>query len=172
MPLKRYDPRDVEMEIASNTTLVLLPMIADSTLKTVSVTEIEAGVAFECATAAFGLVPSPTTREKQNLCDKDARQRPGSTTWSIEPLIIDAGDPQATNDFIDGLVVGETRYLTQRDGLPHLDAFAAGQKVANAQVTIQAVSRVPLAASTDGTSYQWRIDLAVDQVEQFATVKA
>lgn len=172
MPLVQYDPRDAEMEIAGNTALIMLPSIADATLKSVTVTETEAGIAFECATAAFGLVPSPTTREKQNLCDKDARQRPGTTSWSIESLIVDAGDPQAANAFVDTLVIGETRYLVQRDGLPHLDAFAAGQKIMAAQVVIQAISRVPLAASTDGTSYQWRIDVTVDQVEQFATIAA
>lgn len=171
-PLVQYDPRATEVEVAGNTTLVLLPTIADNTLKSVTVTEIEAGTAFECATPAFGLVPSPSTRESQNLCDKDARTKPGTTTWSIEALELDAGDPQADNAFVEGLVEGETRYVVQRDGKPHLDAFVAAQKILAAEVTIQCVSRVPLQSGDDGGSYKWRIDLTVTKVEQFALVAA
>lgn len=170
MALVHYDPRPTEMETAGNTALWLLPTVADATLATVTTAEIGGGQAFECATDSFGLKPSVKARTSQNLCDKDVRTKPGPTSWSIDSLTVDIGDPQAENLFLEGLVDGETRYIVQRDGLPHLDGPAAVQKVMIAEVSISKVYRAPLKVSTDGATYKWMIDLTVVKVNQFGVI--
>ena len=62
------------------------------------------------------------------LCDPASEQLPGSTTHTIDDLVIKTTG-QADSTLVSALDIGDIVYIWRRDGLDHDDALAAGQMV-------------------------------------------
>ncbi|UVG34581.1 major tail protein [Microbacterium phage Cheeto1] len=75
------------------------------------------------------------------LCDPSSEQIPGSTTHSIDDLVIKATG-QDDAELIAGLNIGDTVYIWRRDGIAHEDALAVGQFVWVWKATITSIDPV------------------------------
>lgn len=93
-----------------------------------TVAELSSGLGLDCSIQTFNGTSSTDSQTVDWLCDPSSEQLPGSTTHTIDDLVI-KGTGQADDDLIDGLKVGDTVYIWRRDGLAHETELAAGQKV-------------------------------------------
>lgn len=168
----KYDGRTTAVNVATNVTLNLMPAIADATLKKALLTEWEAGTTFECNIREFSPSGSVNTREEQFLCDADVMESAGATKWSIDPIVIQTGNPQTANTFLDSLVVGSKFFLGRRAGLPYSTAAAAAQRISLWQVEVSLVEDMPDVANADGNKFETRVHLAVKKHERNATISA
>lgn len=171
-PLIRYDARDASVVIAANFTSILVPLISDPDLAEATVAELEAGTAFECSIREIGVTGAATNNTDQFLCDEEPSETPGPVTWSIDPVVILMGDPQAPNPLLDSLTRGSVHYLVQRRGLPHADPFAAAQRISITKVEVSLVEDVAVAANTEGRKFESRVHFAVRKHERNAVVAA
>ena len=165
-----YDPRPTAINVAANTTINLLPALADTTLAAVTLAEWNAGTTVQCAIREFNLSGSVATSSEQFLCDPEVSETTGATTWSVDPLVVQTGDPQAANSLLDALTPGTTRYIVRRLGLPHGAAGAIAQKVTVIQVQVTLKEVMPLTANADGQKFETRVHWAVKKVNQAATL--
>ena len=94
----------------------------------------------------------------------------GATTWSVDPLVIQTGDPQAANPLLDALTPGTTRYVVRRLGLAHAAAGAVAQKVTVVKVQVTLKEAMPIAANADGQKFETRVHWAVKAVNQAAAL--
>lgn len=90
--------------------------------------ELTAGLGLDCSITTMNGTSSTDSQSIDWLCDPASEQLPGSTTHTIDDLVI-KGTGQADDDLIDALAVGDTVYVWRRDGLAHDSALAAAQKV-------------------------------------------
>lgn len=165
-----YDGRTDAVTVASNVAVVLVPAVADTTLEDITLAEYNAGTAIECSIREFSLTGTVQNRQEQFLCDADASEWGGPVTWTIDPVVIQAGDPQDANTLLDGLTKGEIRYIVQRLGLAHDTAAAAGQKVRIAKVEVSLVEDMPMVATPDGTKFEARLHFAVREFQRNAAI--
>lgn len=93
-----------------------------------TVAELSSGLGLDCSIQTFNGTSSTDSQTVDWLCDPSSEQLPGSTTHTIDDLVI-KGTGQADDDLIDGLKVGDTVYIWRRDGLAHETELTAGQKV-------------------------------------------
>lgn len=91
-------------------------------------TEINTGIALDCAIQTHNGTSSSDSETIDWLCDPASEQVPGSTTHSMDDLVI-KGTGQEDEDLIAALNVGDVVYLWRRDGMPHATAPAVGQRV-------------------------------------------
>lgn len=91
-------------------------------------TELQSGIGLDCSIQTFNGTSSTDSESVDWLCDPSSEQLPGSTTHTIDDLVI-KGTGQDDEDLIAGLNIGDTVYVWRRDGLAHEDALAAGQRV-------------------------------------------
>ena len=167
-----YDPRATAINVAANTTVAFLPAIASADLSVVTLAEFNAGTTVQCAIREINASGSVATSTEQFLCDAEVAQTTGATTWSIDPIVIQSGDPQAANPLLDALVPGTVRYIVQRRGLPHAAAAAAAQKISVFKVEVTLNEPMPMVANVDGQKYENRIHVAVKQVKLAAAITA
>ncbi|AVJ49957.1 major tail protein [Microbacterium phage Koji] len=90
--------------------------------------ELTTGIGLDCSITTMNGTSSTDSESIDWLCDPASEQLPGSTTHSIDDLLIKATG-QADEDLISGLNIGDTVYIWRRDGVPHETALAADQKV-------------------------------------------
>lgn len=90
--------------------------------------EINAGIGLDCSITTFNGTSSTDSESIDWLCDPASEQLPGSTTHSIDDLVIKATG-QDDEDLINGLNIGDVVYIWRRDGLPHDTTPAVGQFV-------------------------------------------
>ncbi|AXH48585.1 major tail protein [Microbacterium phage Zenitsu] len=90
--------------------------------------ELDAGIGLDCSITTMNGTSSTDSESIDWLCDPASEQLPGSTTHSMDDLVI-KGTGQADDDLIAGLNVGDVVYVWRRDGLPHETALASGQLV-------------------------------------------
>lgn len=93
-----------------------------------TVAELSSGLGLDCSIQTFNGTSSTDSQSVDWLCDPSSEQLPGSTSHTIDDLVI-KGTGQADDDLIDGLKIGDTVYVWRRDGLAHEAELAAGQKV-------------------------------------------
>lgn len=165
-----YDPRATAINVAANSTINLLPALSSADYSAVTLAEWNAGTTVQCAIREFGLNGSVATSTDQFLCDAETMENTGATTWSVDPLVIQTGDPQAANALLDPLVPGVTRYIVRRLGLPHAAAGAAAQKVTVIKVQVTLKETMPIAANADGKKFETRVSWAVKAVNQAAAL--
>lgn len=90
--------------------------------------ELDAGIGLDCSITTMNGTSSTDSESIDWLCDPASEQLPGSTTHSIDDLVI-KGSGQADEDLVTGLNVGDIVYIWRRDGLEHDTDLAAAQKV-------------------------------------------
>lgn len=90
--------------------------------------ELQTGVGLDCSIQTFNGTSSSDSEAVDWLCDPSSEQLPGSTTHTIDDLVIKSTG-QADDDLIAGLNIGDTVYVWRRDGIAHEDELAAGQYV-------------------------------------------
>lgn len=109
-----------------NVAVGVSPAVADINSPTLA--ELGTGIGLDCSIQTFNGTSSTDSTSVDWLCDPSSEQLPGSTTHSIDDLVI-KGTGQADADLIAGLSVGDVVYIWRRDGLPHETAVAAAQLV-------------------------------------------
>lgn len=93
-----------------------------------TVAELGAGTGLNCSIQTFNGTSSTDSQTIDWLCDPASEQLPGSTTHTIDDLVI-KGTGQADTTLLAGLAVGSVVYIWRRDGLAHDTAVAAAQRV-------------------------------------------
>lgn len=109
-----------------NIAVGVAPVVVD--INAPSLAELDAGIGLDCSITTMNGTSSTDSESVDWLCDPSSEQLPGSTTHTIDDLVI-KGTGQADDDLLDGLNVGDTVYIWRRDGIAHEDALAAGQRV-------------------------------------------
>lgn len=146
-----------------NVAVGMAPAIVD--IDAPELAELSTGLSLSCSVQTFNGTSSTDSESIDWLCDPSSEQLPGSTTHSIDDLVI-KGTGQEDADLIAGMNIGDVVYIWRRDGLPHDTDLAADQLVwvwkviitsidpleANntfvgitAHITVQARSRVAVA---------------------------
>lgn len=124
MPLTQWNP---STQISrGNIAVGVAPAIAD--INDPVIGELSTGIGLDCSIQTFNGTSSTDSESIDWLCDPASEQLPGSTTHSIDDLVI-KGTGQDDEDLIAGLQVGDVVYIWRRDGMPHDTALAATQKV-------------------------------------------
>lgn len=106
--------------------------------------ELSTGTGLDCAIQTFNGTSSTDSESIDWLCDPSSEQLPGSTTHTVDDLVI-KGTGQADEDLITSLSVGDVVYIWRRDGMAHETALAATQKVWIWKVVITSID--PLEAN-------------------------
>ena len=123
-PLTQWNP---STQISrGNISVGLAPAIAD--INGPKLTEMGTGIGLDCSIQTFNGTSSTDSESIDWLCDPASEQLPGSTTHSIDDLVI-KGTGQADDNLINGLNIGDVVYIWRRDGLAHATALAVSQKV-------------------------------------------
>jgi hypothetical protein len=124
MPLTQWNP--ATQISRGNISVGIAPAVVDIEAPTLA--ELSTGSGLDCSIQTFNGTSSTDAESIDWLCDPASEQLPGSTTHSIDDLVI-KGTGQADEDLIDDLNVGDVVYIWRRDGLAHDAVLAAAQKV-------------------------------------------
>lgn len=123
-PLTQWNP---STQISrGNVAVGVAPVIVD--INAPSLAELSSGLGLDCSVQTFNGTSSTDSESIDWLCDPASEQLPGSTTHSVDDLVI-KGTGQADDDLVTGLNIGDVVYIWRRDGLAHDNALAAAQKV-------------------------------------------
>ena len=109
-----------------NVSIGVAPALVD--LNTPKLAELNVGIGLDCSVTTMNGTSATDSQTVDWLCDPSSEQLPGSTTHTIDDLVIKSTG-QDDQDLLDGLSIGDTVYLWRRDGIAHEDALAAGQFV-------------------------------------------
>jgi len=124
MPLTQWNP---STQISrGNIAVNVSPVVVD--INDPSLAELTTGIGLDCAIQTFNGTSSTDSESIDWLCDPASEQLPGSTTHSIDDLVIKSSG-QDDDDLVSALQIGDTVYIWRRDGLAHDSAPAAGQYV-------------------------------------------
>lgn len=124
MALKAWNPNTKVSR--GNVAVGLAEAVADIDKPTLA--ELTNGIAIECSITDFKGSSSTDSETVDWLCNPASEQLPGSTTHEIDDLLIKATG-QDDEELLKALAIGDVIYLWRRDGLPHGDELAVGQKV-------------------------------------------
>lgn len=124
MPLTQWNP---STQISrGNVSVGIAPAIVDIDSPTVA--ELTTGTGLDCSIQTFNGTSSTDSESIDWLCDPASEQLPGSTTHTIDDLVIKTTG-QADDTLVTSLAIGDVIYIWRRDGLAHDTAPAATQKV-------------------------------------------
>lgn len=140
MALTKWNPATTISR--GNISVGVAPAVVDINAPTV--TELSEGVALDCSITTMNGTSSTDSESIDWLCDPASEQLPGSTTHTIDDLVIKTTG-QADDDLVDSLSIGDVVYIWRRDGVEHDEAVAASQKVWVWRVVITSID--PLEAS-------------------------
>ena len=124
MPLTQWNP--ATQISRGNIAVGVAPVVVN--LEAPKLTELSSGVGLNCSIQTMNGTSSTDSESIDWLCDPASEQLPGSTTHSIDDLVI-KGTGQDDEDLINGLNVGDVVYIWRRDGMDHDAALATTQKV-------------------------------------------
>lgn len=121
-PLTQWNP---STQISrGNISVGVAPAIAQ--MNTPLLSEIDAGIGLDCAIQTQNGTSSSDSESIDWLCDPASEQLPGSTTHSMDDLVIKTTG-QDDAELISGLNIGDVVYIWRRDGVAHDSAPAVGQ---------------------------------------------
>lgn len=109
-----------------NISVGVAPAVVD--INAPKLAELNTGVGLDCSVTTFNGTSSTDSQTVDWLCDPASEQLPGSTTHSMDDLVIKSTG-QADDDLISALNVGDVVYIWRRDGIDHKTALATGQRV-------------------------------------------
>lgn len=122
-----------------NVAVRVAPVVVD--VNAPKLTELDAGIGLDCSIQTFNGTSSTDSESIDWLCDPASEQLPGSTTHTIDDLIIKATG-QDDEELIAGLNIGDVVYIWRRDGMEHDAPVAVGQYVWVWKVTITSIDPV------------------------------
>lgn len=125
-----------------NISVGIAPAIAD--IEAPKLTEIDTGTGLECAIQTFNGTSSTDSESVDWLCDPASEQIPGSTTHTMDDLVI-KGTGQADATLISQMKIGDTVYIWRRDGISKDVAPKAGDFIWVWKVVITSID--PLEAN-------------------------
>lgn len=99
-----------------NVAVGVAPVVTD--IDAPLLTELDAGIGLDCSVQTMNGTSSTDSQKIDWLCDPSSEQLPGSTTHTIDDLVI-KGTGQDDTDLITGLNIGDVVYVWRRDGLAH-----------------------------------------------------
>ena len=140
MALTKWNPATTISR--GNISVGVAPAVVDINAPTVA--ELSEGVALDCSITTMNGTSSTDSESIDWLCDPASEQLPGSTTHTIDDLVIKTTG-QADDDLVDSLSIGDVVYIWRRDGVEHDEAVTASQKVWVWRVVITSID--PLEAS-------------------------
>lgn len=109
-----------------NVSVGISPVIVD--INNPLLSELDTGTGLDCSITTFNGTSTTNSETVDWLCDPSSEQLPGSTSHTIDDLVI-KGTGQGDDNLIQSLSIGDVVYLWRRDGLAHTDALAVGQSV-------------------------------------------
>lgn len=124
MPLTQWNP--ATQISRGNVAVGVAPVVID--INAPKLAEIDAGIGLDCSITTMNGTSSTDSESIDWLCDPASEQLPGSTTHSVDDLLIKATG-QDDEDLINGLNIGDVVYIWRRDGLPHETDPATGQLI-------------------------------------------
>lgn len=137
MPLTQWNP---STQISrGNVAVGVSPAVED--VNSPVLAELTTGLALDCSIQTMNGTSSTDSESIDWLCDPASEQLPGSTTHSMDDLVIKTTG-QDDDDLVTGLNIGDVVYIWRRDGLPHETAPAAGQFVWVWKVIITSIDPV------------------------------
>jgi hypothetical protein len=139
-PLTQWNPNTQISR--GNISVGVSPVVIDIDAPTL--TELGAGIGLDCSITTMNGTSSTSSESVDWLCDPASEQLPGSTTHTIDDLVIKSTG-QDDDNLITGLSIGDVVYIWRRDGLAHDAALAAAQLVWVWKVIITSID--PLEAS-------------------------
>ena len=123
-PLTQWNP---STQISrGNISVSVSPAVED--IEAPILAELTAGVGLDCAIQTFNGTSSTDSESIDWLCDPSSEQLPGSTTHTIDDLVIKSTG-QDDADLVTGLNIGDVVYFWRRDGIEHDTDLAAGEFV-------------------------------------------
>lgn len=163
MALTVFDGRTKSVNVAGFTTVVFMPAVAGFDTPTVTKAEIDAGTRADCDVTKIGIQADVKNNSTQFLCDRNATQFAGTTEYSMDDVVIQAGDPQNPDPFLKTLVPGSLHYVAIRRGLPSAAPFDDQTKLINelAHIEVTYNGYVEAEASDDGKKHERLIKVAV-----------
>jgi len=141
MPITQWKP---STQISrGNISVGIAPAIVDMLVP--KLTEINAtGTDLSCSIQTFNGTSSSSSETIDWMCDPASEQIPGSTTHSIDDLVIKTTG-QADTSLITSLKIGQVVYIWRRDGKPVATAPAVGDFIWVWKVVITSID--PLEAN-------------------------
>lgn len=125
-----------------NVSVGVSPVVVDIDEPTMA--ELSEGIGLDCSITNFNGTSSTDSQTIDWLCDPASEQLPGSTTHTIDDLVIKtSGQDDAA--LVSGLNIGDTVYIWRRDGVSHDTDLASGQFVWVWKVVITSID--PIEAS-------------------------
>lgn len=109
-----------------NVAVGVSPAVVD--LEAPTLAELTTGVGLNCSIQTMNGTSSTGSEAIDWLCDPSSEQLPGSTTHSMDDLIIKSSG-QDDEDLVTALNIGDVVYIWRRDGIAHDTATAAAQMV-------------------------------------------
>ena len=141
MPITAWNP--ATQISRGNISVGLAPAIAD--INVPKLTELNAsGTSLECAIQTFNGTSSSDAESVDWLCTPTSEQLPGSTTHSVDDLVIKSTG-QADATLISSLKIGQKVYIWRRDGKAVATAPAVGDFIWVWEVIITSID--PLEAN-------------------------
>lgn len=123
-PLTQWNP---STQISrGNVAVGVSPAIAD--INDPALAELTTGIGLNCSIQTMNGTSSTDSESIDWLCDPASEQLPGSTTHSMDSLVIKTSG-QDDADLVTALNIGDVVYIWRRDGLAHDLAPAAAQMV-------------------------------------------
>lgn len=136
-PLTQWNP---STQISrGNVAVGVSPAIVN--INTPLLTEITTGIGLDCAIQTQNGTSSSDSETIDWLCDPSSEQLPGSTTHTMDDLVIKTTG-QDDADLVAGLNIGDVVYIWRRDGMAHATAPAVGQFVWVWKVIITSIDPV------------------------------
>ena len=140
MALTKWNPATTISR--GNISVGVSPAVVDINAPTVA--ELTEGIALDCSITTMNGTSSTDSESIDWLCDPASEQLPGSTTHTIDDLVIKTTG-QDDDDLVSGLSIGDVVYIWRRDGVEHDEAVTANQKVWVWRVVVTSID--PLEAS-------------------------
>lgn len=109
-----------------NVSVNVSPVVVD--INAPKLSELTTGVGIECSINTFNGTSSTDSETVDWLCDPVSEQLPGSTTHTIDDLVIKTTG-QADSTLVTALKIGDIVYFWRRDGIATSTAPAAAQMV-------------------------------------------
>lgn len=109
-----------------NIAIGITPVVLN--LNAPKVSEMTTGTGLNCSVQTFNGTSSANVETLDWLCNPTSEQIPGSTTHTIDDLVIKTTG-QADATLVTSLAIGDVVYLWRRDGMAHDSVAAAGQFV-------------------------------------------
>lgn len=136
-PLTQWNPSTQTSR--GNVKVGVAPAVEDINQPVVA--ELTTGIGLDCAIQTMNGTSSTDSESIDWLCDPASEQLPGSTTHSMDDLVIKTTG-QDDDDLVNGLSIGDVVYIWRRDGMAHETAPAAGQYVWVWKVIITSIDPV------------------------------